>query len=167
MPVRCPLLVFACAASALSIASSAQAQVVALGASIVQGYGVSASEAFPALVEADLRARGKPYRVLNAGHFGDTTADVLERMDADVPRGTKIVILAVGGNDIRDGSTREAAIAGVQEITRRLRARGIQVVNANPFVRQAVQAGMVQMDRIHLTAEGHRLVAARIEAAIR
>jgi len=44
-------------------ATASHAQIVALGASNVEGYGVSAGEAFPAVLEAMLRAKGRNYSV--------------------------------------------------------------------------------------------------------
>jgi lysophospholipase L1-like esterase len=59
---------------AVFFASPSSAQIVALGASNVKGYGVSASDSFPAQLEAMLRAKRKPYSVANAGISGDTSA---------------------------------------------------------------------------------------------
>jgi acyl-CoA thioesterase-1 len=49
------------------------AQVVALGASNTEGKGVGSSEAFPAQLQAMLRAKGAAMVVTNAGVSGDTT----------------------------------------------------------------------------------------------
>src|SRR6478609_11716240 len=48
--------------------TSANAQIVALGASSTAGYGVGASSAYPAQLEEILRARGRPISVSNASH---------------------------------------------------------------------------------------------------
>src|SRR5215471_3572431 len=89
-------------------ASAAPLNVVALGASNTAGAGqgrhpggVSRNEAYPAQLEAMLRAKGYDAHVSNAGVPGDTTAAMLHRMDAAVPSGTQIVILQTGGNDAR------------------------------------------------------------------
>jgi acyl-CoA thioesterase I len=145
---------------------AATAQIVALGASNVEGYGVSASEAFPAQLEAILRSRGKTFSVAAKGVYGDTTAGVLERLDSDIPTGTRFVVLAIGGNDVRKGGTAEEARANVALIIGKLQGRGIKVVNAMPFLRSAIQSGMVQSDGRHLNAEGHRFVATHVAALI-
>jgi acyl-CoA thioesterase I len=77
------------------------ATVVALGASNTFGKGVSRSQAYPAQLEALLRARGLSVRVINAGINGDTTGGMLARLDRVVPKGTNVVILQPGGNDQR------------------------------------------------------------------
>jgi acyl-CoA thioesterase-1 len=70
------------AAFALLFVSAAQAAtVVALGASNTFGKGVSRGQAYPAQLEALLRARGLNARVVNAGINGDTTGGMLARLD--------------------------------------------------------------------------------------
>ena len=143
-------------------APSSHAQIVALGASVVQGYGVSSGEAFPSQLEAMLRAKGKNYSVSNQGISGDTTSGVLSRLDSAVPQGTRIVILLIGGNDVRRGGTTEQARAGVNEIVARLKARNIRVINAIPYYLAARGKGMVLPDGIHLTAAGQRYLASQL-----
>jgi acyl-CoA thioesterase-1 len=145
---------------------SSHAQIVALGASVVQGYGVGSGEAFPEQLAAMLHAKGKQYSVSNQGISGDTTAGVLARLDSAVPEGTRIVILLIGGNDVRRGATVEQAKAGVGEIVARLQARRIRVINAIPYYKAARGRGMVLSDGVHLTAEGQRYMAAQLLPAI-
>jgi acyl-CoA thioesterase I len=139
--------------------SSSNAQIVALGASVVQGYGVSSGEAFPEQLQAMLRAKGKSYTVSNQGIYGDTTAGVLGRLDSAVPEGTKIVILLIGGNDVRRGASVADAKAGYANIVARLQARHIRVINAGPYYQAARSKGMVVGDRIHLNAAGQKYMA--------
>jgi acyl-CoA thioesterase-1 len=141
---------------------SSHAQVVALGASVVQGYGVGSGEAFPQQLEAMLHAKGKQYSVSNQGSYGDTTAGVLARLDGAVPQGTRIVILLIGGNDVRRGATVAQSKAGTGEIIARLNARKIRVINAAPYYAAARSKGMVLPDGIHLTAEGQRYLATQL-----
>jgi len=143
-------------------AGSSHAQIVALGASVVQGYGVGSGEAFPEQLQAMLHARGKQYSVSNQGVYGDTTAGVLARLDSAVPQGTHIVILLIGGNDVRRGASVEDAKKGVNEIIARLQARKIRVINAIPYYRAARSKGMVNSDGIHLNAEGQRYMAIQL-----
>jgi acyl-CoA thioesterase I len=110
--IQFALLTFGFFVAQLAFSTASHAQIVALGASVVQGYGVSSGEAFPAQLEAMLRAKGKNYSVRNEGVYGDTTSGVLGRLDSAVPQGTRIVILLIGGNDVRRGRTVEQARAG-------------------------------------------------------
>jgi acyl-CoA thioesterase-1 len=156
-------------AALLSFAAiaSANAQIVALGASSTAGYGVGASAAYPAQLEAMLRAKGRPMSVSNAGISGDTTGGMLARLPSAVPPGTKIVILQIAGNDAMKGMSATAAAANRAEIRRQLHARGIRTVEADGYVQSAVRSGLRQADGIHMTAEGHRRVAEQLAASIR
>src|SRR5256885_2921890 len=87
------------------LSPAGHAQVVALGASNTAGKGLAPQSAYPAQLEALLRAKGYNGRVLNAGINGDTTAGMLARLDTAVPGGTRLVILQPGGNDRRQGGS--------------------------------------------------------------
>jgi acyl-CoA thioesterase-1 len=146
-------------AIAANMASAAAAQIVAFGASNTAGYGVSSDEAWPARLEAMLRAKGYQASVANAGISGDTTAGMLARLDSAVPDGTQLVILAIFGyNDERKGISPAEHAANIQKIQSRLHARGIRFVSALPYFSGLPR----QSDGIHVTAEGHAAVAARL-----
>jgi len=131
------------------------ASIVALGASNTYGKGVARSEAYPAQLEALLRAQGRPVRVVNAGINGDTTSSMLSRLDAVVPAGTSLVILQLGGNDRRKGEA-AATTGNAAAIESRLDARGIKVmVLSDASLRRFPH----QTDGQHLTPEGYRMLA--------
>ena len=144
---------------AANLASAATAQIVAFGASNTAGYGVGSDAAWPTRLEAMLRAKGYQATVANAGISGDTTVGMLERLDAAVPNGTQLVILAIFPyNDAGKGISAAEHEANIQKIQSRLGARGIRIISAIPYV-----AGLpTQSDRIHLTAEAHATLAARL-----
>ncbi len=107
----------------------ADIRIVALGDSNLAGKGVRAEETYPPKLERALRARGHDVSVLNAGRNGDTTQGVLNRMDRDVPEGTRIVLLAVGANDLVVFNVpRATVVRNLDEILTRLRGRGIEVL---------------------------------------
>ena len=70
--------------------------VVFLGDSITAGYGLSAEQAYPALVATAL---GEAWRVVNAGVSGDTSAGGLRRTDWLLKGRPRVVVIALGGND--------------------------------------------------------------------
>jgi acyl-CoA thioesterase I len=130
------------------------ATVVALGASNTAGKGVSPGEAYPAQLESMLRARGFDVNVVNAGISGDTTGGMMARLESAVPKGTSVVILQPGGNDLRRGAPNYTS-----EIRNRLRAMGVRVVMVpNGMFRDKPH----QPDGIHLTPQGYRMVAAQL-----
>src|SRR5947208_15053740 len=76
----------------LCSADTAQARIVAIGASNVAGRGVSSSDAWPAQLEGILAAKGRNVHVTNAGISGDTNAGMLARLDSALPQRTKVVL---------------------------------------------------------------------------
>jgi acyl-CoA thioesterase-1 len=169
MKLRKAFLVIQIAIAGFCIsAGAASAQIVALGASNVAGYGLNSSESFPAQLQAMLQARGSTAKVINAGVSGDTSAGILSRVGSDVPQGTRIVILSVFAfNDNRRGVSPAEHQANIASIEKQLRSRGIRIVNANGLIQSALKAGMVQGDGIHLTAEGARRVATGLIGSVR
>ena len=69
--------------------------VVALGDSLTYGYGANTETAYP-MVLAELSR----WRVINAGVNGDTSADVLTRVNEITEQSPDLVLLGVGGNDV-------------------------------------------------------------------
>jgi acyl-CoA thioesterase I len=118
--------------SATLTASAAQSQgrpytIVALGDSLTAGFGVRRSEAFPARLDARLKAAGYLVRIANAGLSGDTTAGALARFDFAVPQGTNGLLLAIGANDMLQGMNPASAKANIEAMILRAKARGIRV----------------------------------------
>jgi acyl-CoA thioesterase-1 len=146
---------------------TAFAQIVALGASNTQGYGVSTSEAFPAQLEAMLHARGSRTQVKNAGVFGDASGGMLSRLSSSVPDGTRTVILQIGGNDVRKNVPVSSTNANIAAIRQQLKSRGITVIGADGYVVSALRSGLAQADGIHLTAAGHRKVASQLLGSVK
>jgi acyl-CoA thioesterase-1 len=71
----------------LFVGAAQAATVVALGASNTYGKGVSRGQAYPAQLEALLRARGLNARVVNAGINGNTTSEMSVRWNSAVQKG--------------------------------------------------------------------------------
>ena len=144
-------------ASMLFIAAgqAGAAPIVALGASNTYGKGVARSEAYPAQLEALLRARGLAVRVANAGVNGDTTAGMLRRLEGALSGDTKVVILQPGGNDRRKGQESDSA-RNLGAIEAKLNARGIRIV----MLPNGMLHGLPhQPDGEHLTPGGYRMLA--------
>jgi len=143
-------------------AAADAATIVALGASNTFGKGVARNQAYPAQLEAILRARGHDVRVINAGINGDTTGGMLRRLDRAVPKGTGVVILQPGGNDRRKGVEGDRA-ANISQIQSRLNARVIRVIMLeNGMLRGYAR----QPDGQHLTPEGYRMLAESLAAQV-
>ncbi len=151
-------LVILAGISNFAAAPASAATVVALGASNTYGKGVARNQAFPAQLEAILRAKGLNVRVVNAGINGDPTENMLRRLDSAVPNGTSVVILQPGGNDGRKGRPDRTA-----EIESRLSAKGIRVI----MLPNSAFHGMPhQPDGQHLTPEGYHMIAEQLASQV-
>ena len=69
------------------------------GDSLTAGYGLDPAQAFPALIQEKINARGWHFRVINAGLSGETTAGGLRRIDWVLQRPIAALVLALGAND--------------------------------------------------------------------
>jgi acyl-CoA thioesterase-1 len=149
----------------LYVPAAASAQVAVIGDSNVAGKGVASSDNYTAQLQRAMRGRGYKGNVVNAGINGDTTQGVLNRLDRDVPPGTKVAVVWVGANDRKAGVPREQIIANKKAIAARLRARGIKVVMVGPKRVGGLhdRAGyVVQGDpQRHLNSAGYSAVVGR------
>src|SRR6478672_588531 len=73
--------------------------IVFFGNSLTAGYGVDPSEAFPALLQERIDSLDLPYKVINAGLSGETTAGGKSRIDWILRQPVDIFVLELGGND--------------------------------------------------------------------
>ncbi|PYO37182.1 MAG: arylesterase [Candidatus Rokuibacteriota bacterium] len=118
-------------AALLAAPAGAQERViVAFGDSLTAGQGVPAQQAYPALLAARLRAEGYPYRVVNAGVSGDTTAGGLRRVDRALRLGPEVVILELGINDALRGQDLETVRSNLHQLVERFQSAGVRVLIA-------------------------------------
>lgn len=120
-------LLGAAAATPSAFAQARPFTIVALGDSLTAGFGLRRSEAFPARLDAILQMARFPVRVVNAGLSGDTSAGALARFDFAVPAGTGGLLLGIGGNDMLQGLPPAAAMANIEAMIVRAKARGVRV----------------------------------------
>jgi acyl-CoA thioesterase-1 len=105
-------------------------RIVVFGDSLVAGFQLKASDAFPAQLEKALKARGQAVDIINAGVSGDTTAAGLDRLEWAVPAGTDAVILELGANDALRGLDPGRAKANLDKIMTKVKAGGAQILLA-------------------------------------
>jgi acyl-CoA thioesterase-1 len=107
-------------------------RIVILGDSITAGYGVDRSQAYPSLLQRKIDEAGLPFKVINAGVSGDTTADGLRRLDRVLGRGADILLIALGANDGLRRISPEITVANLNEIIKEARARnpGVKIILA-------------------------------------
>lgn len=84
--------------------------------------GLSADEAYPALIQAKIDLAGLDFRVVNAGVSGETSAGGLRRIDWLLRQPLAVLVLELGANDMLRGQDIPAMRANLQEIIDRMRA---------------------------------------------
>ena len=104
--------------------------IVALGDSLTAGLGLPQDQAFPAQLEAALKARGKDVTVVNAGVSGDTAVAALKRLDWALPDDASAVIIELGGNDALQGIPPEGTKQALAAIIEKVKARGLPILLA-------------------------------------
>jgi acyl-CoA thioesterase-1 len=123
----------ALAVLAAAAAAAQPLKIVAFGGSTTWGQGVERYDAYPAKLEKALRAKGLDATVSNAGVSGDKTADGLHRLDRAVPRGTHIVIVEYGTNDIFAKIDRQVIRANLENMLGQFRERAAQILLIAPL----------------------------------
>lgn len=104
--------------------------VVFLGDSLTAGYGVDEDEAFPMLVENQLREDGYSVRVINGGVSGDTTAGGLRRLSWLLRQEPDVLMVALGGNDGLRGLDLDDSESNLRLILEQAQAADVSVLLA-------------------------------------
>ncbi len=116
------------AGSSLSDAASAQPStapdgvVLFVGTSLTAGLGVVERDAYPQLIQEKIDDEGLPFRVVNAGVSGETSAGALARIDWLLRQDFDVFVLETGANDMLRGVDPDAVGDNIQAIIDRVRA---------------------------------------------
>lgn len=102
--------------------------IVAFGDSLTAGLGLSQNQAYPAQLQRRLIRADYPYRVINAGVNGDTTAGGVRRLDWILENRPSIVILELGANDGLRGLPLEDTESNLEIIIQRFQEAGATVI---------------------------------------
>jgi acyl-CoA thioesterase I len=113
-----------------SQAGPGQTVLVAFGDSLTSGLGLAQDQAFPAQLEAALKARGHDVTVVDAGVSGDTSTAAAKRVDWSVPENASAVIVELGGNDALQGIPPEGTKAAIAKVIEQLQAKGLPILLA-------------------------------------
>ncbi|MES2304716.1 MAG: arylesterase [Gemmatimonadota bacterium] len=74
--------------------------VLFVGTSLTAGLGLDPADAYPAQVQLKIDSAGLPFRVVNAGVSGETSAGALRRIDWLLGQGpTAVLVIETGAND--------------------------------------------------------------------
>lgn len=163
--------------------------IICFGDSLTYGTGAGEDHSYPAQLSLLI---GLP--VINQGHPGDTTADGLLRLENDVLNNSpRIVLITLGGNDLRKRLGKTEAFANLEKIIRAIQAKGALVIVGEiriPFISRDFSSqyqvvcrktgavfvpdilggimgdASLMSDRIHPNGKGYKIMAAKFRKAI-
>ncbi len=118
-------------------ALAAPTKILVFGDSLVSGYGVRDSEAFPTVLSQRLQADGYDVVIANAGVPGNTTAMGLARAAEAAASKPDLVILELGTNDLLNNVALQTTRSNLVRLIRRFQTAGARII----------LAGMIADDR--------------------
>jgi len=97
--------------------------VLFFGDSLTAGYGLDdPSEAFPGLIQDSIKNDNLPYKVINAGVSGETSAGGKSRIDWVLKQKVDVFVLELGANDGLRGIPVKQTTQNLQAIIDRVKA---------------------------------------------
>ncbi len=111
-------------AAAAPVKKAGSEIIVCFGDSLTSGTGATSGMDYPSQLAKML---GKP--VINKGIPGDTTTSALRRLDRDVlSQNPDIVLITLGGNDLKNGVSKNIAFRNLEYIVKTIQGRGAKVI---------------------------------------
>lgn len=113
------------------LSSQVYAQTILfLGDSLTEGYQLAKEDAYPAVIERELKKTHKGIKVINGGVSGATSASGLKRMDWYLKAKPEIMVLALGANDGLRGTKPEVTEKNLSDVIEKAQKRDITVILA-------------------------------------
>ncbi|WP_228466956.1 arylesterase [Adhaeribacter swui] len=97
--------------------------ILFFGNSLTAGYGLQPSEAFPALIQKKIDSLNLPYKVINAGLSGETSAGGKSRIDWLLKQPVDVFVLELGANDGLRGIPPQSTKDNLQAIIDKVKAK--------------------------------------------
>ncbi len=95
--------------------------IIVLGTSLTAGLGLDPDQAYPAVIQRKLDSLKLPWRAVNAGVSGETSAGALRRLDWLLRDSPAILVVETGANDMLRGVNLDSTRANLAAIVRRAR----------------------------------------------
>jgi acyl-CoA thioesterase-1 len=96
--------------------------ILFLGTSLTAGLGLEPDSAYPAVIQRKLDSLGLPWRALNSGVSGETSAGALRRLAWVLQPPVRVLVIETGANDGLRGIEPESTRANITAIVARARA---------------------------------------------
>jgi len=104
-------------------AAATTKNILFFGTSLTAGYGLDPTEAYPALIQNRIDSLNLPYKVINGGLSGETSAGGKSRIDWLLKQPIDIFVLELGANDGLRGLPIAQTIKNLQDIIDRVKAK--------------------------------------------
>jgi acyl-CoA thioesterase I len=114
----------------ISSFSSFSKTILFLGDSLTEGHQLPKEEAYPAIVEQELKKKFKDIKVINGGVSGATTASGLKRLDWYLKAKPDLMVLALGANDGLRGIKLQESEKNLVAVIKRAQEKKIEVIIA-------------------------------------
>lgn len=101
--------------------------ILFLGDSLSAGFGLDVTQAFPSLVQGKIEQEKLPFKVVNAGLSGETTAGGLRRIDWLLKQKIDVLVIELGGNDGLRGIEPSETEKNLQGIINKMREKNPDV----------------------------------------
>lgn len=111
-------------------AAAEPVKILAFGDSLTAGYGLPEAETLTAQLSQALAKMGREAAVINGGVSGDTTAGGVSRIDWALADQPKVMILALGGNDMLRGIDPASTRSNLEAVITKAQAAGVEIVLA-------------------------------------
>lgn len=110
------------------LAQAEPVEILALGDSLTQGYGLAQGDGLVPQLQAWLDRQGAEATLINAGVSGDTTSGGRARLGWSLTDTVDAVIVELGGNDLLRGMPPAAARDNLDAILAEVTGRGLPVL---------------------------------------
>ena len=107
---------------------AAETMILALGDSLIQGYGLRQKDGFVAQLSTWMDQNGERVRIINAGVSGDTSAGGLARVEWSLEENVDAMIIALGGNDFLRGIDPAETLKNLDAIIKVGRKKDIKIM---------------------------------------
>jgi len=117
-----------CLSVLISLNIVAQTNVLILGDSLAEGYGLDEAMAFPRVVEKKLNDKKINVKVINGGVSGATSASGIQRLKWHLKKPVEILLLELGANDGLRGLSVPDTKKNLKEIIKFAKEKKVKVM---------------------------------------
>lgn len=103
--------------------TNASRNILFFGTSLTAGYGLDPSEAYPSIIQHKIDSLDQPYKVINGGLSGETSAAGKSRIDWLLKQPIHIFVLELGANDGLRGLSVAETSANLQAVIDKVKSK--------------------------------------------